>query len=97
MVVIGLLLWIISATTMRKRRADMKEIHTNLGIGSKILFAGGIYGRVVGVEDETLNVEVAKGTVIKISRYAVQSVLNIQKDDSNAKDKDAAKATEEKK
>jgi len=42
------------------------EVHTELKIGSKIIFAGGIYGRVVGIEEETVNVEVAKSTVIQI-------------------------------
>lgn len=72
--VIGLVLVFISAKNMRKRRADISEVHTELRVGSKIMFAGGIYGRVVGIEDETVNVEIAKNTVIKISRYAIQSI-----------------------
>lgn len=72
--VIGMILVFISAKNMRKRRADISEIHTELKVGSKVMFAGGIYGRVVGIEDETVNVEIAKSTVIKISRYAIQSI-----------------------
>ena len=60
----------------QKKREEMKEIHTELRIGSQIMFAGGIYGRVVGINDEEVNVEVAKNTVIKISRYAIQSIDN---------------------
>ena len=52
------------------------RVHTELKIGSQVMFAGGIYGKVVGIEDETVNVEVAKGTVIKISRFAIQSLEN---------------------
>ena len=59
-----------------KRREALGEVHTELKIGSKIMFAGGIYGKVVGIEDETVNVEVAKGTVIQISRYAVQALAD---------------------
>ena len=40
------------------------------------MFAGGIYGRVVGIEEETVNVEVAKSTVIQISRFAIQALLD---------------------
>ena len=50
------------------------KIHTDLKIGSKVMFAGGIYGRVVGIEEETVNVDIAKGTVITISRYAIQAL-----------------------
>lgn len=73
--IIGLILAIISARNVRRRRNTLGEVHTELRVGSEILFGGGIYGRVVGIEDDTVNVEVAKGTVIKISRYAIQSLV----------------------
>ena len=62
---------------LRKKRNSLSEVHTSLAIGSRILFAGGLYGRVVGFpDDDTVNVEIAKGTVITISRYAIQSIEN---------------------
>ena len=72
--VFGMILAIVSAKNVRKRRESLQEVHTELQIGSQVMFAGGIYGKVVGIEDETVNVEVAKSTVIKISRYAIQSL-----------------------
>lgn len=46
-------------------------IHT-----SAQMIAGGVYGKVVGIDDEdTLRVEVAPKVVITISRCAVQSLL----------------------
>lgn len=76
--IIGLILCIISASGMKRRRGEMQAIHTELGIGSQVMFGGGIYGRVVGFEDEgeTVNVEIAKSTMIKISRYAIQAVVS---------------------
>lgn len=74
--VIALVLAVISARNVRKHRTELTEVHTELKIGSQVMFGGGIYGKVVGIEDETVNVEVAKGTVIKISRFAIQSLEN---------------------
>lgn len=74
--IIALILAIISAKNVRKRRAELGEVHTELKIGSQVMFAGGIYGKVVGIEEETVNVEVAKSTVIKISRYAIQTLID---------------------
>lgn len=74
--IIGLILAFISAKNVRKRRETLSEVHTELKIGSQVMFAGGIYGKVVGLENETVNVEVAKGTVIKISRYAIQALAD---------------------
>ena len=74
--VIALILTVISSLNLRKKRNSLSEVHTSLAIGSRILFAGGLYGRVVGFpDDDTVNVEIAKGTVI-ISRYAIQSIEN---------------------
>lgn len=80
--IIALILSVISSKNMRRRREDMREIHTGLAIGSQIIFAGGLYGRVVGIEEETVNVEVAKNTVIKINRFAIQGITNLKKDES---------------
>ena len=74
--IIALILAIISAKNVRKRREELGEVHTELKIGSQIMFAVGIYGKLVGIEEETVNVEVAKGTVIKISRYAIQTLID---------------------
>ena len=75
--VIALILTLISSWNLRKKRNSLSEVHTSLAIGSRILFAGGLYGRVVGFpDDDTVNVEIAKGTVITISRYAIQSIEN---------------------
>ena len=42
------------------------------------MFAGGIYGKVVRMNDtdEIIGVEVAPKTIIDISRFAVQSIEN---------------------
>ena len=74
--VIVLILAFISAKNVRKRREVLGEVHTELKIGSQVMFAGGIYGKVVGLEGETVNVEVAKSTVLKISRYAIQALVD---------------------
>lgn len=73
--VIGIVLSFISAKNVRKQREKLGKVHTELRIGSQVMFAGGIYGRVVGIEADTVNVEVAKSTIIKISRYAIQSLI----------------------
>ena len=71
------ILTIISAVNMRKRRKEVGDIHTTLGIGCRVMFAGGIYGKVVRMNDtdEIIGVEIAPKTIVDISRYAVQSIV----------------------
>ena len=76
--VIGMILTIISAVNMKKRRKQIGDIHTTLQVGSKVMFAGGIYGKVVRMngDDEVIGVEVAPKTIIEISRFSIQGIDN---------------------
>ena len=73
--IFGIILTAISASNMRKRRAQMADVHTTLTVGSKVMFAGGIYGKVVRMgEDEVIGIEIAPKTIIDISRFSVQAI-----------------------
>lgn len=75
--IIAMILTIISAVNMRKRRKEVGDIHTTLAIGSKVMFAGGILGKVVRMgDDEFIGVEIAPKTIIDISRFAVQQIFS---------------------
>ena len=71
----AIILIFISARNVRKRSSELKDLHIELKAGMKIMFCGGVYGKVVKVGDETVEVEVAKNVVITISRYSIQSVV----------------------
>ena len=68
----SLILMIISSKNVKKKTTELKDLHTELKPGMKIMFCGGIYGKVVKVGEETVEVEVAKGVIITISRYSIQ-------------------------
>ena len=74
--IFAIILSVISALNMKKRRKEVGGIHTTLAVGSKILFGGGIIGKVVRLgEEEIIGVEIAPKTIVEISRYAVQQIL----------------------
>lgn len=74
-VIIGLILTIVSAINIKKRTSTLKDIHIDLKPGIKIMFCGGIYGKIVSVGKETVEVEISKNSVITISRYSIQNIL----------------------
>ena len=53
----------------------MKELQEGIKVGAKILFAGGIYGKIVRIKNDVIDVEINKSTVIQISRYSIQDVI----------------------
>ena len=67
--------YIVSARMMKKKREELKEQLVHMKPGKDILFAGGIRGKIIRAKDEYLDVEVAKGIEITISRLAVNQVL----------------------
>lgn len=69
-----LVLSILSARNMRRSREHMAQLQSDIKVGATILFGGGIYGKIVKIKDDVIDVEVGKDTVIQISRYAIQSV-----------------------
>ena len=74
--IFGLILSVISAVNMKKRRQEIGDIHTTLSVGTKVMFAGGIFGKVVRIDEgEIIGVEIAPKTIIDISRFAVQSII----------------------
>ena len=75
--IIATILYVISAVNMKKRRKEIGDIHTTLAVGSRVMFAGGIYGKVVRMgQDEIIGVEIAPKTIIDISRFAIQAIEN---------------------
>lgn len=74
--IFGMILSVISAVNMKKRRQEIGDIHTTLAVGTKVMFAGGIYGKVVRIDEgEIIGVEIAPKTIIDISRFAVQAIV----------------------
>ena len=73
--IVALILIFISAKNVKKRASELKDIHIELKPGMKIMFCGGIYGKIVSVGKETVEVEVSKNVVITVSRYSIQNIL----------------------
>ena len=75
----GIILSVISARNMKKIRAAMQELQNKIQIGARVLFGGGIYGKIVKIKGDVIDVEMAKGLVVQISRFGIQDVVSEQK------------------
>lgn len=70
----AMILLFISAKNIKKRTSEIRDFHLDLKPGSKVMFCGGVYGKIIRIETDTVDVEVAKNVVLTVSRYAVQSI-----------------------
>jgi preprotein translocase subunit YajC len=46
-----------------------------LAVGNEVVTGGGVLGRVTGVSDQFVTVEVAAGVLIKVQRHSIAAVL----------------------
>jgi len=58
----------------QKRNKEHKEMITNLKKGDRIITNGGIYGRITGMDESTLTVEIADKVRVKVVRGNVSGL-----------------------
>ncbi|WP_122899507.1 preprotein translocase subunit YajC [Acinetobacter sp. B51(2017)] len=58
-----------------KRAKEHRNLVESLGVGSEVVFAGGLMGRITKIEGDFAVVELNRGVEVKIQRASVISVL----------------------
>jgi preprotein translocase subunit YajC len=74
-VLIALVFWFLIVRPQRRRQHDLASTQSSLGVGTEVMLGSGFYGTVVSVGDDTLDLELAPGTTVKVARQAVVKVL----------------------
>ena len=75
--IFAMILTVISAVNMRKKRESVGDIHTSLKVGVKVMFAGGFVGKIARINDsdEIIGIEVAPKVIVDVSRFAIQQII----------------------
>lgn len=75
LILILVLYYIYSYTMIKRRNTYLVGVHEAIQVGRRVIFAGGIYGRIIEVNGDVVTVEVKKGAHLEISRYSISEVL----------------------
>ena len=82
----------------RRNAMIRRQLLSAVQVGDEIVSTGGVYGTVVAIEDDTLDVEIAPGVVVKLARGAVGARITpeseYEDDDEDAGDDDAGEDDE---
>lgn len=65
----------------QKKQQNIKSMQQTLRKDDKVLFCGGMYGKVVKVKDTTVTVEIAEKVKIDIQRGAITQISAQQDQD----------------
>ena len=71
LILIMVVFYFLMIMPAQKRQKKITEMLKNLKNGDKVITNGGIYGTIVGLEDDTLQLRIADQLKIKISRNAI--------------------------
>lgn len=64
-------MWALLILPQQRRMRQHTAVISTLRVGDEVVTAGGVYGTVTSVDEETLGVEVAPGIVLRVLRNAV--------------------------
>ena len=67
--------YFFSRKNMKHQQQYFEKLHSELKVGKRVLAANGIYGTVKKIESDQIELEIAKGLVITVSRYSVSEIL----------------------
>ena len=84
------LMWLLLIRPQQRRMRQHQAVVASLRPGDEIVTAGGLYGTIISVDEETLAVEVAPGIVLRVLRSAVSQRIAPPEDEAEATDVAAA-------
>ena len=75
MAVLFAIFYFLIIRPQQKKQKELKEMLTNLTYGDVILTSGGLQGKITGLTDTVITMEVADKVRVKVSRNFVVSIL----------------------
>jgi len=71
MIVLMAAFYVVMILPAQRRQKKTAQMLKNLKTGDKVITNGGIYGTIVGLEDEAVQLRIAEQVKVKISRSAI--------------------------
>lgn len=71
MVLIFVVMYFLMIRPQQKRQKELNNFRKSLEKGSKIITAGGIYGRIKEIEETTVLIEVDSNTTLRIDKSMI--------------------------
>ena len=66
--------YVLLILPQQKQQKKVRQMRAALKNGDKVITTGGIYGTIVGLEDDAVQVRIADQVKVKVARAAIASV-----------------------
>lgn len=68
------IMWFLMIRPQNKKAKEEAKMREQLKKGDRVLFSGGIYGKIHSVDATTVEVEVSNGVILTVEKSFIQSV-----------------------
>ena len=82
------LMWVLLILPQQRRMKQHQAVVASLRAGDEVVTAGGVYGTITLVDEDTLAVEVAPGIVLRVLRSAVSQRVGPSDDTEDGEEDD---------
>ncbi len=76
--------WFFVLAPQRRKQREHVAMQDEVAVGDEIITAGGLHGRVREAGEETVELEIAAGTVVRLDRRAVAARVPAHEPDETA-------------
>ena len=69
--IIMIIFYVLLFVPQQRRQKKIQQMQTELKSGDKVITSSGIYGTIVGVEDDAVQLRIAEQVKVRISRASI--------------------------
>lgn len=74
LLLLGVVFYVVLVRPEQKRRREHEQMVAALKRGDRVVMASGIHGRVTGVAEKAVTVEIARNVQVEVDRSGIQTV-----------------------
>ena len=83
LVLLVLVFWFLILRPMRKRQQQFVSTQKSVDVGARVMLASGIFGDVISVGDETVELKISPETTVTVLRQAIARVISPEHPEGN--------------
>ena len=77
-ILLFVVMWLLMIRPQNKKAKEEAKMREQLKKGDRVIFSGGIYGKVHSVEATTVDVEISNGVIVTVEKSFIQALANNQ-------------------
>ncbi|MDQ3158456.1 MAG: preprotein translocase subunit YajC [Actinomycetota bacterium] len=83
LVLLVLVFWFLILRPMRKRQQQFVATQKSIVAGSRVMLASGLFGDVISVDEETVELKISPETTVTVLRQAIARVIEPEQPEGN--------------